>query len=206
MLIKTFYMPENMTNCYLLADEDAKVCAIIDPGDTHPDPELISTIEREDWSVQYFLLTHGHYDHTMGLPELRRHFPNASVLMHPNDMDGKRPLFMVDNIGPVTAIQDGEHIKLGSLDIEVLFTPGHSSGSVVFKVNDVLFTGDTLFQGSIGRTDFPDGSYDQLMASIRRLGELSGDYRIYPGHMGTSTLETERRQNYYMLEAAQVGR
>ena len=94
-------------------------------------------------------------------------------------------------------------MELGGLTIDVLHTPGHSKGSVTLKVGDVLFTGDTLFQGSMGRTDLRGGSYEEIMASLKRLGELPGDYHVCPGHMGLSTLERERKTNYYMQEALQ---
>mgnify|MGYP002803226893 CR=1 FL=1 len=96
---------------------------------------------------------------------------------------------------------EGDTLTLGSLTISVLHTPGHTPGGVCLQVEDALFTGDTLFQGSMGRTDFPGGSYEQLMASLKRLGQLPGDYHVLPGHMGASTLETERKTNYYMREA-----
>ena len=92
-------------------------------------------------------------------------------------------------------------MELGGLTIDVLHTPGHSKGSVTLKVGDVLLTGDTLFQGSMGRTDFEGGSYAEIMASLGRLGRLSGDYHVLPGHMGASTLEQERKTNYYLREA-----
>ena len=92
-------------------------------------------------------------------------------------------------------------LTLGSLTIEVLHTPGHSKGSVVLKVGDVLFCGDTLFAGSCGRTDLAGGSYGEIMASLKRLGELEGDYHVCPGHDVTSTLERERRSNPFLREA-----
>ena len=95
----------------------------------------------------------------------------------------------------------GDVVKLGKMDIEVLHTPGHTPGGVTLKVGDVLLTGDTLFQGSMGRTDFEGGSYAEIMASLGRLGRLSGDYHVLPGHMGASTLEQERKTNYYLREA-----
>ncbi len=100
-----------------------------------------------------------------------------------------------------TPYQDGDVVKLGKMDIEVLHTPGHTPGGVTLKVGDVLLTGDTLFQGSMGRTDFEGGSYAEIMASLGRLGRLSGDYHVLPGHMGASTLEQERKTNYYLREA-----
>ncbi len=96
---------------------------------------------------------------------------------------------------------EGDVLSLGGLTIEVLHTPGHSPGSVTLKAGDVLFTGDTLFCGSMGRTDLRGGSYEQIMASLKRLGELEGDFHVCPGHDRTSTLERERQHNPFLLEA-----
>ena len=92
-------------------------------------------------------------------------------------------------------------MSVGHITLEVVETPGHTPGSVTLKAENVLFTGDTLFQGSIGRTDFEGGSYEQIMRSLKKLGSLPGDYRVCPGHEGLSTLNEERRINYYMLQA-----
>ena len=108
-------------------------------------------------------------------------------------------------MGDVTLWRDGDVVKLGNLNVEVLHTPGHSKGSVVLKCRDILFTGDTLFAGSMGRTDLPGGSYEEIMASLKRLGELEGDFQVLPGHEGFSTLEAERKGNYYMREALADG-
>ena len=97
--------------------------------------------------------------------------------------------------------KEGDTLTLGSLTIQVMETPGHSPGSVTLRVGDVLFTGDTLFCGSCGRTDLRGGSYEQIMASLKRLGELGGDFHVCPGHDRTSTLEQERRYNPFLMEA-----
>lgn len=200
MQIKTIYLPACSTNCYLVADEQAKVCAIVDPGD--PDPAILKTVEQEGWTVQSILLTHAHYDHTMGVPELRKALPEVPVLMHPGDAEMPKPFFRIAEMGPLTFFQDGEHLRVGEVDIQVIATPGHTAGSVTFLAGgDTLITGDTLFQGSMGRTDLPGGSYEAIMASLRRLACLEGDYRVLPGHMGESTLEAERQDNYYVKEA-----
>lgn len=199
MTIKLIYLPACATNCYLVADEKAKLCAIVDPGD--PDPAILKTVEEEGWTVKYILLTHAHYDHTMGVPELRKSLPGLPVLLHPGDAEMSKPFFRIEEMGELTFIQDGDHIPLGSLDLRVIATPGHSAGSVSFLVGDALLTGDTLFQGSMGRTDLPGGGYEAIMASLKRLAALPGDYRVLPGHMGESTLEAERQGNYYIKEA-----
>ena len=199
MTIKSIYLSVCATNCYLLADEKAGVCAIVDPGD--PDPAILEAVKAAGWTVKYILLTHAHYDHTMGVPALRQALPGVPVLMHPGDAEMKKPYFRIEEMGELTFFQDGDHIPLGDLDIQVIATPGHTAGSVCFLVGDALFTGDTLFQGSMGRTDLPGGSYEAIMASLRRLGGLKGNCRVFPGHMGESTLDAEREKNYYLKEA-----
>lgn len=199
MIIKSIYLTACGTNCYLLADEAAKLCAIIDPGVA--DPKILEEVRGEGWTVAAVLLTHGHYDHTRGIPALRPELPGASVYLHPGDMDMKKPFFYIEEMGELTPLADGEQIKIGSLDVEVIHTPGHSAGSVTFKAGDALFTGDTLFKGSMGRTDLPGGGYEDIMASLKRLGDLPGEYKVLPGHMDASTLNFERANNYYLREA-----
>ena len=102
---------------------------------------------------------------------------------------------------PSCLLYTSAKVKVGPLEVEVLHTPGHTPGSVTLNVEGVLFTGDTLFRGSMGRTDLPGGSYSQLMASLKKLAALPSDYKVYPGHEGPTTLEQERQTNYYMREA-----
>ena len=106
MVIKTLIMPTLGTNCYLIADEAAKVCAVIDPGD--PDPRILAAIEAEGWTLACFLLSHAHYDHTMGLPELRRALPDVPVYVHPGDKEMPKPFFRIAEIGPLTFYEEGD--------------------------------------------------------------------------------------------------
>ena len=191
------------TNCYILCDEAAKVCAVIDPG---AEPELIlSAAEKLDCTVDKILLTHGHYDHTTAVPELHQALPQAEIYIHKADANGagSRLFPLAGQIPDLKFYDEGDALTLGELTIQVLHTPGHSKGSVTLKVGDVLFCGDTLFAGSCGRTDVAGGSYDEIMASLKKLGELPGDYHVCPGHDVTSTLDRERRWNPYLLQAMQ---
>ena len=199
MIVKTMPVGPIGTNCYLLGDETSKACAMIDPGGD-PD-DILSMIREAGFALKAILLTHGHYDHTGGVAELCAALPGVPVYLHPADA-----ALVGGDVFPAvgaetTPYQDGDVVKLGKMDIEVLHTPGHTPGGVTLKVGDVLLTGDTLFQGSMGRTDFEGGSYAEIMASLGRLGRLSGDYHVLPGHMGASTLEQERKTNYYLREA-----
>ena len=189
------------TNCYILEDDQTNLAAVIDPGD---EPELIQeALEKEGVEVRYLLLTHGHYDHTTAVPALHRVYPQADIYIHQADANGAgSTLFpLAGEVDDLKPYDEGDVIRLGDHEIQVLHTPGHSPGSVTLKVEDVLFTGDTLFAGSCGRTDLRGGSYEQIMQSLKRLGELKGDFHVCPGHEATSTLERERRSNPFLMEA-----
>ena len=189
------------TNCYILGDDQTNLAAVIDPGD---EPELIQeALEKEGVEVRYLLLTHGHYDHTTAVPALHRVYPQADIYIHQADANGAgSTLFpLAGEVDDLKLYDEGDVIRLGDHEIQVLHTPGHSPGSVTLKVEDVLFTGDTLFAGSCGRTDLRGGSYEQIMQSLKRLGELKGDFHVCPGHEATSTLERERRSNPFLMEA-----
>ena len=109
--------------------------------------------------------------------------------------------FLLDETGTLLTDDEGDTLPLGSLTISVLYTPGHTAGSVTLKVGDALFVGDTLFAGSCGRTDLPGGDPMEMLASLRRLGRLEGDYTVYPGHMNTTTLAREKAMNPYLRQA-----
>lgn len=189
------------TNCYFLQDEESGLMAIIDPSDDWE--RILHQVKKAEGEVKYILLTHGHYDHTTAVPDLVKALPGVQVYIHQADANGAgSQLFpLAAQVKDLNNYDEGDTLSLGSLTIEVLHTPGHSKGSVTLKVGDVLFTGDTLFCGSCGRTDLRGGSYEEIMASLKRLGELEGDFHVCPGHDRTSTLERERKYNPFLLEA-----
>ena len=189
------------TNCYFLQDEESGLLAVIDPGDDWE--RILHQVKKAGGEVKYILLTHGHYDHTTAVPELVKALPGVQVYIHKADANGAgSQLFpLAAQVKDLNNYDEGDTLTLGSLTIEVLYTPGHSPGSVTLKVGDVLFTGDTLFCGSMGRTDLRGGSYEEIMTSLKRLGELEGDFHVCPGHDRTSTLERERKYNPFLLEA-----
>ena len=199
MNIKTMQVGPLGTNCYLLEDEHTRAAAVIDPGG---DGARIEAQLRADGAeLKRILLTHAHFDHTGGVAELHAAHPDVPVFLHPAD-GARLGSGVFPPIGaPTVPYGDGDVVKLGDLDIQVLHTPGHTPGGVCLLVGDALFTGDTLFQGSMGRIDFEGGSYEDIMASLARLAHLPGDFRVLPGHMDASTLERERKTNYYIREA-----
>lgn len=188
------------TNCYILKDETTGKAAVIDPGDEAE--RILAALKEDGAEVTHILLTHGHYDHTGGVAGLEAAFPGTPVYLHRADAEGVNPTMFPPLPREVLRFYDeGDTVAVGGLTVEVLHTPGHSKGSVVLKTGDILFAGDTLFRGSCGRTDLPGGSYQEIMTSLARLGRLAGDYRVCPGHEGLSTLDAERRSNYYLMEA-----
>lgn len=201
MKVKVMQVGPIGTNCYILEDDTTGKAAVIDPGDEAG--RILKVLEEDKVEVEYILLTHGHYDHTTGVPELHRALPKAKTYIHKADANGAgSQLFpLAKQVEGLLYYDDGDKLTLGSLTIEVIHTPGHSKGSVTLKVGDVLFSGDTLFAGSCGRTDLAGGSYAEIMASLKRLGQLEGDYHVCPGHDITSTLEQERRSNPFLREA-----
>lgn len=192
------------TNCYVIYSEKARgKCLIIDPAAEAG--TLLYFMEKHQLTPEAILLTHGHYDHYLAVPKLQEMWPELPVYCHPLDCPKELVEYEMGQAFPtVTAfknvkpLSDKQILSLMGLEIQVLHTPGHTPGSVVFMAEDALFTGDTLFCQSIGRTDFKGGSTTDMAASLKRLAALEKDYRVYPGHEELSTLEAEKLYNPYL--------
>ena len=192
-------------NTYIVTDDATGETAVIDAGACTD--ELLDKLNGKN--VRYILLTHGHYDHILGVPALKAH-TGAEVLIHKADADcfwdTEKSLASFDRSFSQTPMKadrllsDGEEIHLGETVLSVLHTPGHTKGGVCYidYQDRLIFSGDTLFCLTAGRTDFPGGSFEELMASLITLRNLPGDYIVYPGHNRTTTLEHERVRNRYM--------
>jgi len=181
-------------NCYLLKDEISLEIAVIDPGASGG--LLIKEIEKLQGKVKYILLTHGHADHTGAVKSLAERF-NAPVYISQKDEalinNGE---FMFEKIKIDGVIKDGDSFKIGDLVIKCIETPGHTPGGVCFLVNEYLFSGDTLFKESIGRTDFSGGDYEALMSSIKNiLFALPKETKVFPGHGPETSIKHERKYN-----------
>ena len=198
MNIKLMQVGPIGTNCYIL-EHDNKI-AVIDPGDEAG--RILAELKKSDAQVEYILLTHGHYDHTTAVPELHQALPQAKIYIHQADANGagSRLFPLAGQADDLLLHDEGDTLPLGDLTIEVLHTPGHSPGSVTLKAGDALFTGDTLFAGDCGRTDLRGGSWEEILASLGRLGRLEGNFHVLPGHGPASTLDTERQVNRYLRE------
>lgn len=191
------------TNCYIVSsDEKNAVC--IDPG--FEPAKIVSRIKELGLSLRYIFLTHGHYDHIGGVKGVKAAFPDAAVVIMKEDEDLCRdPSLMVpdlhEGISVDRMISDGEKISLDELTFEFLLTPGHSKGSCVILCGDKMFSGDTLMSRGCGRTDFYGGSTADMRKSLKRIGELPGDYEVFCGHGPGTTMEIERYANMYLRKA-----
>lgn len=192
-----------LANCYIIETENKNAVAIDAGGDFQ---KIKRFLTENELSLKKILLTHGHFDHIGAVQQLVDCY-TAEVFIHEKDavMLKDRTASLADSIGslyhPVekfTEIKDGEVITQDELSFEVIHTPGHTLGGVCYKCENSLFTGDTLFKLSMGRTDFPGGSASQLLNSLKKLADLTGSFDVYPGHNETTTLDFERKNNSYL--------
>lgn len=189
-------------NCYLLVDDSTNKSALIDCSEFSQ--KMLDLIGDTD--LQYILLTHGHYDHILGARGVKDRFgcklavaaEDAPMLTSARESLAAFCGEMQDSVEADILLRDGDKITLGDTVITVVKTPGHTKGSVCYVSGDSLFSGDTLFRLSCGRTDFPGGSWDEMQRSLKKLSELDGDMKIYTGHEQTTSLTFERQNNPYM--------
>lgn len=195
-MLKIHVLPlgDYQTNCYIVHEENSTDCLIIDPG---YEPEIISSyLEEKGLTPAAILLTHCHFDHVGAVKDLAAQYDckvfldKKELAMPPMLTNG--PLYYTDGYG------DGDTLTLAGIPIQVLETPGHTPGSVCLIMEDTLFSGDTLFAGSCGRTDLPCGGARAMRDSLRRLAALSENYRVCPGHGPSSTLNREKQTNPYL--------
>ncbi len=194
------------SNCYIVWDKDTNRGAVVDPGG---DLEKIrGAVDAAGCSVEWVLLTHGHFDHVFYAQDVSRLY-SAKIAIHPADaalmndtLDIAECFYDLGEYKPAEPdklLSDGDVIEIGGLQIRVMHTPGHSPGGVCYDCGTVVFTGDTLFAGSVGRTDFPGGSMQQLVSSIKnKLFVLDDSVIVLPGHGPQSTIGEQKRSNPFV--------
>ncbi|MBQ4313211.1 MAG: MBL fold metallo-hydrolase [Clostridia bacterium] len=208
MRVSTYVTGMLFTNCYFVQDEGTGKTVMIDPGNfTDEMKGHIDRIGKEN--IEYILLTHCHFDHTLGAIAAQE-YTGAPIAIYEGDAAG-----LSDQVGaglqsfwmsapqlPAADVTfaDGECIEIGDTTIRVMHTPGHTAGSCCFICEDCIFSGDTLFFESCGRTDLPTGSPKDMLASLIKLSEIPGEYSVYPGHGEKTTLSHERKNNPYMVQ------
>ena len=192
--IHTLPLGSYQTNCYIIHEENSKTCCVIDPGYT---PEVVlDKAEDLGLTVEAILLTHGHFDHVGGVKQIAAE-TGCDVYLCPEDLS-MPPMMTAGKLYYTKTYGEGSQLHLAGLDIGVLHTPGHTPGSVCLIAENHMFSGDTLFSGSCGRTDLPGGSWATILKSLRRLSSLETNYWVHPGHGESTTLTEEKRYNPYM--------
>ena len=217
MLIRSFPAPMFATNCWVIAPAAGSECIIVDPGmpDISADIEMI--IEENKLKPVAAFITHGHLDHTFSIKPLadgydiptyihsedRRYIADPSGI-HGAEFIGQLGGLVFEEPIKVSEVKNGTTLDLLGMKIEVIHSPGHTKGSVMFKLNDeVLISGDVLFAGSIGRTDLPTGSASDMKSTLKnKVLTLSDDLRVLPGHGSETTIKFERKNNPYLKELA----
>lgn len=205
MIFKKLVLGMLHTNCYILGDENTGEVAVFDPGAKVEN--IITTIEKNEYSVKYIIITHAHFDHVLALDELKKKYPDAKIVVHSAD----EPYLNVDSgnfsrhfktYPPKSkadiCVNDGDKLNVGNVELTIWHTPGHSRGSMCILADGMVLSGDTLFYMSIGRTDFDGGDFDEIVESLKRLATLPDDTKVYPGHGDATTIGFEKENNQFM--------
>ena len=192
--IHTLTLGMYQTNTYIIHEESSSHCCVIDPG--YNAPVILDRLEELGLTLDAILLTHGHFDHVGAVKDLAAD-TDCRVFLCAEDTH-LPPMFTAGKLYFTDTYTEGSILNIAGLYIHVLHTPGHTPGSVCLMCEHVIFSGDTLFWGSCGRTDLPGGNWGVIQKSLKRLAALSGDYDVYPGHGDATRLSFERKMNPYM--------
>jgi hydroxyacylglutathione hydrolase len=191
MIVKRFTVGWLSTNCYVVGCEETKEAIVIDPGmdSERETEEILNFIKQNGFHIKYIINTHGHPDHISGNAIMKK-ATGAPILIHENHSV---------RVHADRKLRDGDVLQVGIFKLVVLHTPGHTKDGISLLGDKVVFTGDTLFAGSIGRTDFIGGSYEELMRSIKtKLLCLPDSFKVYPGHESSTTIGEEKKHNPFL--------
>lgn len=206
MIIRKLVVGPLQENCYIVGDDRTREAIVIDPGD-EPD-RIVETIKEDKLNVSTIVCTHGHFDHLGAIGDIKRE-TGAKVLIHNDDLFIFKTArqqaalwgFEIDDMpDPDETVKEGDIIRVGNLVFKFIHTPGHSPGSICLYGEGVVFTGDTLFQDSVGRTDLPGGNMEKLKESFKRLLNLPDEIEVFPGHGPETTIGRERQENFFIYE------
>jgi hydroxyacylglutathione hydrolase len=205
LIIKTLAVGPIMANCFIVGCENTKTAVVIDPGDEAD--KILMALAESQLTVKYIINTHGHFDH-VGANKKLKEVTGAEILIHAADADMLEQISIasqafgmsVENSPPADRmIGEGDQITFGDITLNVIHTPGHSLGGISLSTDGVVFVGDSLFYGSIGRTDFPGGDYNTLISSIKnKLFPLGDDVVVYTGHGPETSIGQEKRMNPFL--------
>ena len=195
-MLRTYCLPlgDYQTNCYIIHEETSKNCCVIDPG--YDADRILDKLESLGLKLEAVLLTHGHFDPVGAVKELASE-TGCQVYLHSAELT-MPPMMTAGPLYYTKTYDEGSRLNLAGLEIAVVHTPGHTPGSVCLLCQSALFSGDTLFQGSCGRTDLPGGDWAAIGKSLNRLAAMEGNFWIYPGHGGSTTLRDEKKYNPYL--------
>ena len=205
MFVKCLAVGPMETNCYIVCDKIANKAAVIDPG--FEGPRIVAALEDTGCEADLVILTHGHFDHVSAVREVlektgaKLAAPAEELHLLQSGEESLRDRYLTDPFVPLEPdilLRDGGEIKIGQIVLKVLATPGHTRGSICLVGRDTIFSGDTLFRESAGRTDFPTSSRREMQESLKKLAALEGDYQVLPGHGEFTTLSHERESNPFL--------
>jgi hydroxyacylglutathione hydrolase len=191
MIVKCFAVGWLSTNCYVVCCEETREAAVIDPGmESKAEAEpIMDFIKQNSLHIKYIINTHGHPDHIAG-NTIMKNATDAPILIHTSNPE---------HVQADRKLHDGDAIQVGTLKLKVLHTPGHTKDGISLLADNAVFTGDSLFAGSVGRTDFAGGSYEELMHSLKtKLLPLPDSLKVYPGHGPATTIGDEKRHNPFL--------